>query len=103
MDRAPPERFETLRQALLDALRAGNHTLRELSQLLGASERELVPHLEHLERSLRRGEERLAIEPAQCIACGFAFSDRTRIAKPGRCPSCKATRIAPPRYAVVPA
>ena len=103
MDRAPPERAETLRRALHEALHAGSLTLRELSQRLGATERELVPHLEHLERSLRRGEERFTIEPAQCIACGFAFSDRTRISKPGRCPACKATRIAPPRYAVVPA
>ena len=103
MDRAPPERLETLRRALHQALRCGNLTLRELSQQLGAAERELVPHLEHLERSLQRGEERLAIEPAHCIACGFAFEDRTRIAKPGRCPDCKATRIAPPRYAVVSA
>jgi transcriptional regulator len=103
MDRPPPERLETLRQALHQALRAGNLTLRELSQQLGAAERELLPHLEHLERSLQHGAERLAIEPAHCIACGFAFEDRTRIAKPGRCPACKATRIAPPRFAIMPA
>ena len=45
---------------------------------------------------------RLEIEPARCLACRYAFEDRTRLSKPGRCPVCRATRIALPRFRVVP-
>ena len=98
--RKPPERAETVRSALREALRTGEHTLRELSQLSGVSERELPEHLEHLARSLTHGEERFVIEPARCLACGFNFEERTRVKRPGRCPACKATRISQPRFAI---
>jgi predicted Zn-ribbon and HTH transcriptional regulator len=96
-----PERTETLRNALRDVLRGRELTLRELSQALGASERDLLGHLQHLERSLVHGPETLVIEPACCLACGFRFDDRARLGKPGRCPACRATRIAPPRFSIV--
>ena len=35
-----------------------------------------------------------------CLACRFEFEDRKRLAKPGRCPACKSTRIALPRFAI---
>jgi transcriptional regulator len=97
-----PERTETLREALRQALRAGDLTIRELSQAVGASERDLYDHLEHLARSLPNTGERLRIDPARCLGCGFEFEDRTRVKKPGRCPNCKSTRIAPPRFAIAP-
>ncbi|HKU43466.1 MAG TPA: transcriptional regulator [Polyangiales bacterium] len=97
----PPERNETARDALCQALRAGPLTVRELSQRVGLAERDVLHHLEHLERSLRHTREQLMVEPARCVACGYAFEARTRLGKPGRCPACRATRIAPPRYAVV--
>jgi predicted Zn-ribbon and HTH transcriptional regulator len=97
------ERSETLRAALRDLLRSSEpRTIRELSQSLGESERELYEHLEHLARSLPHTKERLKIEPSRCLACGFEFEERTRLKKPGRCPNCKATRISPPRYLIEP-
>ena len=96
-----PERAETLRNAIRETLRTGPFTIRELSITLGASERDLLPHLEHLERSLRNTPERLTLEPARCLACGFTYKDRTRHSKPGRCPTCKSTRIARPRFQIV--
>jgi predicted Zn-ribbon and HTH transcriptional regulator len=95
-----PERVETVRAALREALRSGEHSLRELSQLLGVSERDLLEHLEHLARSLLSTGERLAIDPPRCLACGFGFEERTRLKRPGRCPACKATRISMPRFAI---
>ena len=103
MDHGPPRvpaRAETIRSALRDALRAGQHTLRELSQLSGVSERDLPEHLEHLARSLSHDAERLVIEAARCLACGFTFEQRTRFKRPGRCPACKATRISQPRFTI---
>ena len=96
----PLERTETARTALCEALRAGPLGPRAISQQLRLSEREVLHHLEHLERSLKHTSERLVVEPARCVACGFEFEDRTRLTKPGRCPACRATRIAPPRYSV---
>lgn len=100
--RAPPARAETTREALRALLRQALQplTLRELSQQAAVSEREVLDHLEHLERSLSRSGAELAIEPARCLACGFAFEQRTRFKKPGRCPACKATRITPPRFRI---
>ena len=101
MENGPAERTETLRISLAAALASGEwKTLRELSQELSASERDLVNHLEHLARSRTRSETRLLIEPARCLGCGFEFEDRTRVKKPGRCPACKSTRIALPRFKV---
>ncbi|MET0341519.1 MAG: transcriptional regulator [Polyangiales bacterium] len=71
-----------------------------MSILVGAPQKELIDHLAHLERSLARGEERLVVEPARCLACDFAFTERTRLAKPSRCPRCKSSRITLPRFAV---
>ena len=101
-DRPLPARGETARNALREALQAGEKlTARELSQQLRISERDVLDHLQHIERSLQRGSERLRIEPARCIACNFSFDERTRFAKPGRCPECKSTRIAPPHFEIM--
>jgi predicted Zn-ribbon and HTH transcriptional regulator len=96
----PTSRGETLRESLRRALREQPATLRELSGALGVPEKELGEHIEHLERSLRREGERLVIEPPRCLACGFEFRERTRSARPGRCPQCKGTRISYPRFSI---
>ncbi|HEX7184822.1 MAG TPA: hypothetical protein VF756_23550 [Thermoanaerobaculia bacterium] len=65
--------------------------------------RALEDDLRHLERSLRRGKERLRVDPARCLACGFVFEDRAprRFQAPGRCPRCRSERIAEPRFRVI--
>lgn len=99
-DNAPPERRSTWRDRLYHVLREGPQTIRELSILIGASQKDLLDHLEHLKRSLARDEERLVVYPSYCLACRFEFEERKRLAKPGRCPECKSTRIALPRFAL---
>ena len=59
-----PAATETPRQAIRRFLVAAPHTAHELSALVHLPEKEIVPHLEHLARSLRGAGERLAIEPA---------------------------------------
>lgn len=95
-----PERGETARESLAAALRGAPLTARELSERVRLSEREVIGHLEHLGRSARARGERLVIQPAACLGCGFAFEARERAGKPGRCPSCRATRISPPRFSL---
>jgi hypothetical protein len=102
MDRPPPEHRQTWRDALYQELREGPCTLRALSTTVGAREKDLLDHLVHLERSIAGTGERLHVDPASCLACGYHFEDRARLSKPGRCPRCRATRIAHPRFSIVP-
>jgi transcriptional regulator len=96
----PPVRAETLRAALREALVEGPATARELSERVGVREKDVADHLAHLARSAVRRGERLVVEPAACVACGFVFRDRTRLARPGSCPSCRSTRIDPPAFRI---
>ena len=90
----------TVRERLVEALRAGPATAKDLSRAVGASERDVLRHLEHVERTLRGRGARLRVEPSECLDCGFAFAKRERLARPGHCPRCKATRISLPRFSV---
>jgi len=96
----PMERQSTIRQAILEELRRGCATSKDLSALVRISEKEVAPHLEHLARSLRRGTERLKVDPARCLACGYVFEDRTRYTRPSACPACRSQRIEPPVFSV---
>src|SRR5215470_12454818 len=96
----PEPRGVTIRSALRAALLAGPLTAHELSARVGVGEKEVADHLEHLARSLRHGEDRLLVEPARCLACGFVFKDRTRLARPSKCPACRSQRITPARFHV---
>ncbi len=94
----PKARLETARQALRHALSAEPRTARELSGMTSFSEKDVVAHLEHLERSLEAEGTPLSILPARCFRCGFEFRARERFRRPGRCPECKSERVQPPRF-----
>jgi hypothetical protein len=96
----PAEAEDTPRARLRSILQTGPATARELSQRAGIAEKEVLHHLEHLDRSLRARGEKLVVEPPTCLGCGFAFRERQRLAKPGSCPGCRGTRISPPRFSV---
>jgi predicted Zn-ribbon and HTH transcriptional regulator len=101
-ERPPAERSITVREALLRQLREGLHTAHELSGLVGIPEKQVAEHLAHISRSLRRTAERLRVEPAQCLGCGFVFRKRARLDRPSACPLCRAQHIRLPRFAVWP-
>jgi predicted Zn-ribbon and HTH transcriptional regulator len=96
----PPARTATPRERIVADLRTGAATLHQLSNLAGVREKDVAEHLEHLARSLPARGEKLAVEPAECMACGFVFRDRARLAVPGHCPECRSERIAPQRFRV---
>lgn len=100
MDPLREEAVQTIRKQLIELLSAGTWGVRELSQELHQSEKEIYDHLQHIERSLKASGKQLVIEPPVCLACGFVFADRTRPQPPGRCPQCKKTHIRRPRYAI---
>jgi predicted Zn-ribbon and HTH transcriptional regulator len=96
----PFERAETLRQEILRHLEEGPLTARELSARVHIREREVIPHLEHLERSLRHSESRLVFDAAECLSCGYEFRRRERLTRPSACPRCRAQHIAAPIFRV---
>jgi predicted Zn-ribbon and HTH transcriptional regulator len=98
----PAERSATIPSLIREALLAGPRTARELSRELRVSEREVLRHLEHLERSLKEDGAKLAVEPPECLACGFVFRKRERLDRPSRCPVCRSERLSSARFSVEP-
>jgi predicted Zn-ribbon and HTH transcriptional regulator len=89
---------ETPRQAIRRHLAAAPHTAHELSALVHLPEKEIVPHLEHLARSLRGSGGSLEIEPARCSDCGYVFRERRRLSKPSACPRCRGQHLRAPVF-----
>ena len=91
---------QTLRQDLIALLEETVCDQRDISQALRISEKDVPDHLAHVRRSLTAAGRTLAIQPAECLACGFVFKERRRFSRPGRCPRCRQTRIAMPRFRI---
>jgi predicted Zn-ribbon and HTH transcriptional regulator len=96
----PGERRETVRQMIQVFLEGDPASIREISQGVGASEKDVVGHMEHLARSLPRRGSELVVVPAECEECGFVFRKRGRLRRPGRCPLCRSAAIAEPLFSV---
>jgi predicted Zn-ribbon and HTH transcriptional regulator len=97
-EKEPPLYFKTIRQALFDELLEGMKTVRELSQALRASEREVISHLAHVEQSALQKGYRFIMKPSECLNCGFIFQKRERQKRPGRCPKCKGEYLTSPSF-----
>jgi hypothetical protein len=89
---------ESPRQAIRRLISEAPLTAHALSGLVRLPEREIVPHLEHLARSLRGAGARLGVEPARCIDCGFVFRDRRRLSRPSACPRCGSQHLTAPVF-----
>lgn len=96
----PAAATETPRQAIARILATGPHTAYELSALVHLREKDVVPHLEHLARSLRRTGRRLDVDPARCRDCDFVFRERTRLGRPSACPRCHGQHVSAPVFRV---
>ena len=88
----------TVRQRMIALLEDEACDVRDISKALHISEKEVGDHLEHIRRSLSATRQKLEIRPAECLACGFVFEDRSRFSRPGRCPRCRESRISMPRF-----
>ena len=96
----PPSMHDTIRQEIIAALREGHCTARELSATAGIPEREVPVHLEHIRKSIAPSGQRLIVTPAECKKCGFVFSKREKLKRPGKCPACKGESIREPRFSI---
>ena len=91
---------QTVRQMIIDILLQGPATAKELSARVRIPEKDVLPHLAHIRKTLQHGPQRLVMEPACCRACGFVFHKRERLSKPGQCPSCHRSFIEEPVFRI---
>lgn len=87
------ERNHTIRQEIINLLSEGPSTVRDISQSVSIMEKEVFEHLISVEKSLKRQNKKLRIEPYRCLNCGFVFKKRKKFKKPGKCPECRNGRI----------
>jgi transcriptional regulator len=85
----PEERYKTLRHRLMDLLKERPHGGKELSGYLRVPERDIYDHLEHIRKTMNKGDFKLIVTPAHCDKCGFVFYKRGKLKRPGRCPMCR--------------
>ncbi|MCX7856458.1 MAG: ArsR family transcriptional regulator [Deltaproteobacteria bacterium] len=89
------EKNKTKRQEILELLQDGPLSVKEISRILRITEVETLSHLDHIKKTLSRSNYILDVIPALCKNCGFIFKKRERLKKPGKCPMCKSTFVAP--------
>ena len=91
---------QTVRQMIIDILLAGPATAKDLSARVRIPEKDVLPHLAHIRKSLQHGQQRLVMDPACCRACGFVCHTRERLRKPGRGPACQHRVIEAPVFRI---
>ncbi len=82
----------TFRRDLLKMLTAQPRSVSSIARELGIARGDVEDDFRHLIRSARAAGHRVLIEPARCKSCGFTFGD-DKLAKPGKCPMCRGTRL----------
>jgi hypothetical protein len=87
--------MSTIRKDIIDMLREGQCSARDISKARHLPEKEVYDHLGHIRRSLRGA---FRMNAAECLACGFRFSKRDVLKPPSRCPVCRGEHIQDPVF-----
>jgi len=85
----------TIRRQLLELLSHDPRSASSLARELGLRRGDVNEDLSHAVRSAMSAGHRVEVIPARCKDCGFVFGP-DRLSKPGRCPSCKGSRLFEP-------
>jgi predicted Zn-ribbon and HTH transcriptional regulator len=96
----PVEMHDTIRREIVAVLEQGPHSAKDLSIAVRIAEKEVYDHLEHIRKTMNATDHRLAVIPAECKKCGFVFSKRERLKKPGKCPVCRGESIYEPLFSI---
>jgi len=91
----------TVRTNLLALLSSQPRSVSSLARELGFSRGDVEEDLRHALRSARAAGHRVIVVPARCRSCGFTF-DEQKLSKPGKCPSCRGTRLYEPQILIEP-
>jgi transcriptional regulator len=83
------------RRHLIDLLSHEPRSVSSIARELGLRRADIEDDLRHALRSADAAGHRIEIIPARCKDCGFVFAD-DRLVKPGRCPSCRGSRLFEP-------
>src|SRR5438876_398738 len=86
----------TLRRQLIELLSDTPRSLSSIAREMGLGRGDAEADLRHALRSAAAAGHRIDVIPARCKDCGFVF-DADRLTKPGRCPSCKGSRLFEPQ------
>src|SRR5438034_5543688 len=89
------------RRQLLDLLSHEFRSVSSLARELGMTRGDVEEDLRHALRSARAAGYDIEIVPARCKSCDFVFS-QDKLAKPGRCPVCKGSRLFEPMIRIRP-
>lgn len=93
--------LHTVRRELVAALEEGPCSAKDLSAAVGIPEKEVYGHLEHIQRTMSASGRHFTVTPAECRKCGFVFSKRERLKKPGKCPACRGESIREPLFFII--
>jgi predicted Zn-ribbon and HTH transcriptional regulator len=80
------------RRQLMDMISGTPRSESSIARELGLKRGDVEEDFQHLIRSANAAGHTVRIEPARCRTCGFMFDER-KLAKPGKCPACRGTRI----------
>lgn len=94
----PAQRNETVRQSIITLLEGQTLSAKEISADVRVSEKDVYEHLEHIQK---KKTVSLFVSPAECRKCGYIFTNRERLRKPGRCPECKGESIQEPLFGII--
>ena len=83
------------RRYLIDLLTEEPRSVSSLARELGMTRGDVEEDLRHALRSARAAGHQIEVIPARCKACDFVFG-ADKLVKPGRCPTCKGSRLFEP-------
>jgi predicted Zn-ribbon and HTH transcriptional regulator len=89
----------TFRRDLVKILSAQPRSVSSIARELGLDRRDVEEDLRHAIRSAEAAGHTIIVEPARCKQCGFVFGG-DRLAKPGKCPECKGSRLFEPQISI---
>jgi predicted Zn-ribbon and HTH transcriptional regulator len=92
----------SVRRQLIELLSQQPRSASSVAREMGLRRGEIEDDLKHALRSARAAGHRIEVVPARCKDCGFVFGE-DRLLKPGRCPSCKGSRLFEPMIRVTDA
>ncbi|MBZ5557586.1 MAG: transcriptional regulator [Acidobacteriia bacterium] len=91
----------TLRKDFIALLSEEPRSVSSLAREMGLRRADVEEDLRHALRSARAAGHAIVVVPARCKTCGFTF-DEEKLAKPGKCPACRGTRLFEPQIRIQP-
>jgi transcriptional regulator len=91
----------TFRRQLIDLLSEAPRSASSIAREMGLRRDDVEEDLRHALRSAVAAGQRIEVIPARCKDCRFVFGE-DRLTKPGRCPSCKGSRLFEPQIRIRP-